>query len=37
MSSRDDVVLDRESAVPLYFQVENLIKKYIESGNFERS
>ncbi len=35
MSLYDDVVLDRESAVPLYFQVENLIKKYIESGNWK--
>jgi GntR family transcriptional regulator len=35
MSLRDDIVLDRDSAVPLYFQVENLIKKYIESGKWK--
>ncbi len=35
MSSHNDVVLDRESAVPLYFQVENLIKSYIKSGNWK--
>ncbi len=32
MSLLSDVSVDKDSAVPLYFQVENLIKKSIEKG-----
>ncbi len=35
MSLRNDITIDRESAVPLYFQVEKLIKNYIESGDWK--
>jgi len=35
MSLLSDVSIDKDSAVPLYFQVENLIKRSIEKGELK--